>query len=430
MTLEGDADIDAASGGGLESALVELDRTTEALVEDASRHGGRLGFSADRLPPATPQHATVEGFRTAVATALDAIVDAAAQLAGAIVRVAGSLPADEVVGAAGTIGAQLAKPVSGLRRLLSIGLEKLRSAVNTLMKVLGEQRAAALRGWIAEQWEKLRSGQLLAGPIGVLLGTGATRQLADGIVAGPELTAERIDGASVRVASVTAQYGRTASQLEGHAGVLASAAKWGFAASKLLPVLGPWVTGAALAGYMALLGIGLLLAMDVADAEIDLGHVVGRARHRDRTAGMTAIGGEAVWRLRRDNERRTLTSSLRMAEAIEEVAATAGVDGPAVTAAANDVRGDVIEQRARIDALSQEALGSLAWMELRNEARQSTRVQTHHVSLLQGALLRHVGAVRDHARRRARGVPARAPRQRAGVGDGVGQTRRPPGQAT
>ncbi len=112
---------------------------------------------------------------------------------------------------------------------------------------------------------------------------------------------------------------------------------------------------------------------------------------------MTAIGGEAVWRLRRDNERRTLTSSLRMAEAIEEVAATAGVDGPAVTAAANDVRGDVIEHRARIDALSQDALGSLAWMELRNEARQSTRVQTHHVSLLQGALLRHVGAVRDRA---------------------------------
>ena len=57
--------------------------------------------------------------------------------------------------------------------------------------------------------------------------------------------------------------------------MLASAAKWGFAASKLLPVLGPWVTGAALAGYMALLGIGLLLAMDVADAGIDLGRVVG-----------------------------------------------------------------------------------------------------------------------------------------------------------
>ena len=112
---------------------------------------------------------------------------------------------------------------------------------------------------------------------------------------------------------------------------------------------------------------------------------------------MTAIGGEAVWNLRRDNERRTLASSLRMAEAIEDLAATAGVDGSAVTAAADDVRGDVIERRERIDALSQDALGSLAWMELRNEARQSKQVQTQHVSLLQGALLRHVGAVRDRA---------------------------------
>jgi hypothetical protein len=271
----GDEREDPGLGAGLETALVELDRTTEVLVEEAALHGGRLGFSADRLQPATPEQATPEGFRTAVSTALDAIVDAASHLAGAIVRGAGDLPPEQVVGAAGKIGTQLAKPVSGLKRLVSIGLEKLRFAVNTLMRVLGEDRAAALRDWIAQQWARLQSGQLLAGPIGVLLGSAATRALADGVVGGHQLTPDSIEDASARIASVSVQYGETAAKLEDHAGVLASAAKWGFVASKLVPVLGPWVTGAALAGFMALLGIGLLLAMDVADAGIDLGRVVG-----------------------------------------------------------------------------------------------------------------------------------------------------------
>ena len=132
------------------------------------------------------------------------------------------------------------------------------------MKVLGEQRAAALRDWIGEQWQRLRSGELLIGPISSLLGVSATSVLAEELSDRPSLTADRIEDASARVIAVSEHYGETAARLEVHAGVLSSAAKWGLFAARLVPNLAPWVSGAALAGYLALLGIGLLLAMDVA----------------------------------------------------------------------------------------------------------------------------------------------------------------------
>jgi hypothetical protein len=262
-------------GDGLEEAVLDLERMTDGLVDEAVRNGGQLGFAAERPASVGPEAGSLEGFRTTVADALDAVVQHAARLASTIVGGAGNLPADQVSAAAGRIGTQLGAPGGTLKRLVAIGLEKLRSAVNSLMRLLGVERAAALRDWIADQWERVRTGELLAGPIGALLGVPATRTLADGIATSPALTEDRIEDASMRVAAVSAHYSESAGRLAGHAGVLTSTAKWGYLAAKVFPPVGPWVTGAALAGYLALLGIGLLLAMDVADAGMDLGRVVG-----------------------------------------------------------------------------------------------------------------------------------------------------------
>jgi hypothetical protein len=112
---------------------------------------------------------------------------------------------------------------------------------------------------------------------------------------------------------------------------------------------------------------------------------------------MTAITTDAVWTLRRDNEHGSLASSLQMAEAIEDLAETAEFEASAVTAAANAVRGDVADRRRKLDALSPAAVGAVAWRDLRNEARESKQLLARHVSLLQGALLRHLTAVREQA---------------------------------
>lgn len=270
----GDADDGERRGDDLSIALQNLQGTTDAMVREATRAGGHLGFNAEGAK-ATPEQSTLAGLRAAVGSTLDGVVQQTSQLASAIVRRAGALPADRILSAVSALGKQLETYSGGLRRLVRIALDKLRSAVNTLMKLLGEERAAALRIWISTQWQRVQSGELLEGPIATLVGAQHTRDLAAELVEREDLADETVGSTTVQIVAVGEQFGVSIERIEAHASTLESIARWGFVVSKVVPPVAPWVTGAAAAGYLALLGAGLLMAMDVADAGIDMGRVLG-----------------------------------------------------------------------------------------------------------------------------------------------------------
>jgi hypothetical protein len=178
-------------GASPEESLDESIRRLESaagLFEPEA--GGLFAFTeAGQTPPSTPMDA--DSFGTEAKGTLTQIVSEAAKTVGSVLGEVEKLGLERIGEALGRLGEHMPS-LERAGRLIRLGIEKVRAAVEWLANAIGTDLLAKVRGEVIGFWEKLKSGEAAAEVLKALYGTVAAGVEIDQILARDDLLAERM----------------------------------------------------------------------------------------------------------------------------------------------------------------------------------------------------------------------------------------------
>ena len=244
----------------LDEALVRLDGANRTLSRAAAQ-SGTFHFSEDATPVEAPDdESALESFRQATTDTLNTVVTELEKVARAVVESMSKLPIDKVATAIAALGST-GDALPRIGRLLRQGIEKLESALNALMKLLGSDALKAVRERVEKLWLKMKEGEALSQLLRGALHIDDTQAFVNRILASGTIARASLNTGSTALVQLSKDFEAKMSS----ARTLSSGAA--FATGVLL--LTPMAPQAALfaAGMHAVILAGvLLIALDYTDS--------------------------------------------------------------------------------------------------------------------------------------------------------------------
>jgi hypothetical protein len=145
-------------------------------------------------------------FRTNSNTALKGIVNDAAETIGEIIEKLMKLDPNKITEAFGTFGQRPLEVLAAAGRLVRRALEKLKSAVEAIISVFGNEALAQVKSKVGEIWDSFKAGNFTNAILAAMAGTAAVDAHINEIIVRPGLDKDKIDNASNALAPLAEQY--------------------------------------------------------------------------------------------------------------------------------------------------------------------------------------------------------------------------------
>lgn len=260
----------------LDQALGRLAQTTRSMSAEAAVPL-RFGFGEPDPPqpePASPTpEAAAQRLRERTGEALTTLYKQTGSVAGKIATALKDMAPEAVTEAMQKLG-EAVPAVPKVGRLLGRGLRVLRRALETLGRLLRLDVAGKVRGWVGELWERAKAGTLLDPLLRQMFGHDETTALVDDVLSRTPGTAD-LDTASTELTALTRGFTAVAETLHQQITRLTAVTGVAVVAAHFLPPLLPWIAPTAALGYLLVLAVAIVVAMDYADSGLDRGHIVG-----------------------------------------------------------------------------------------------------------------------------------------------------------
>ncbi|HTG17448.1 MAG TPA: hypothetical protein VK747_19520 [Blastocatellia bacterium] len=269
-----------AGANVLDEALLRLENTTRIIEQSLpvplsiGAEPGRFGFaeaaaelivadSAD-LPSA------IEGFRKRSNETLDDFVDQAKGVAVSIVAGLSKLDASKVLEALSGLGEKI-EELPKVGRLFSQGIKKLQSAVDALMRLLGNDLLKKVKEQVGKIWNGFKDGKYVSAPLEWAFGIEGAKKEIEAALLSQGLNQQTLDEASNAVAKLRISFKENMGMLSGVVSAVSLAGTLLF----IVPAIGQPLTLAAASIYVVILGAVVLIGMDYTDSGTVLKRIHG-----------------------------------------------------------------------------------------------------------------------------------------------------------
>jgi hypothetical protein len=264
----------------LDEALLRLENTTRIIEQSlpiplsSGVEPGRFGFtelatelevikSAD-LPSA------IESFRKRSNETLADFVDQSKEVVVSIVTGLSKLDASKVLGALSGLGEKIAE-LPRVGRLFNQGIDKLQSAIDALLRLLGSDLLKKVKAQVEKIWNDLKDGKYVSEPLEWAFGIEETRKEIEAVLLYQGLNEETLDEACKSVAELRIAFKETMGMLSGVVSAVSLAGTLLF----MIPGIGQPLALTAASIYVVVLGTVVLIGMDYTDSGILLKRVRG-----------------------------------------------------------------------------------------------------------------------------------------------------------
>jgi hypothetical protein len=172
----------------LNVAIARLERASENFSSDAV--AVRRSFTA--VAPAESAGAIdFKSFGELASTTLSSIVSEAAKTIRSMLTEFEKLGFDRITKALGSLGERLPN-LGSIGRLIQLGVERVKSAVEWLLDLLGPDLLASARKQVQDVWDKLKSGQAASSVLEWIYDIPGTRKQVDDILTRSDLLKEKL----------------------------------------------------------------------------------------------------------------------------------------------------------------------------------------------------------------------------------------------
>jgi hypothetical protein len=249
-------------GQGADTSLMNecLDSVTRSgsEVTSAISARGTLGYLAAAVHSSNLEEGR-STFRRSADAVLKDIVDGAASVVNSVLEQLKKIGSDKVLEGLDHLGESF-QIVATAGRLIRLGLEKLKSALEALGNLLGKESADRLKEKAREIWNRFVSGELTQNTLSRILHIADVESVVAKSLMLPSLQVDRIDGGTSALSLLSDQYKSTVKLLAALANSLTLAA----AILAFLHTLAPWVPLAFAGAYAALIAAAVVVAMNYA----------------------------------------------------------------------------------------------------------------------------------------------------------------------
>ncbi|HLZ29680.1 MAG TPA: hypothetical protein VKV73_20365 [Chloroflexota bacterium] len=260
---------------GLEAATGTLERAL-ADTSTPAAPTGHFGFAEQpRVVTGPITELEVNAFKGRAAEAVNEILKDAQAVVSGVLGSVKHLDAGKMLEAVGKLGDQFDK-VAGIGRLFRQGLERLRSALDVLTRLVGTEAMRQARDTAKRVWERATAGEALTNVLAWVFGAEAARARIAEVQLSPSLVRPTLDDAQAAIDKLAATFKQDMRTCDG----IRSAIEFGatiVGVAALIPAVAPVAGGLellALALYAAVLGTVLLLGAQYTGS----GSLPGRVR--------------------------------------------------------------------------------------------------------------------------------------------------------
>ncbi len=257
-----------AASENLNEALARLSATAGAIERSKGGSGAsvaRFGFSEPAaLPavgPAADLGSALATFRRLTDETLEGLVAATESVVRGVSKALSELDTQKVLGALTSLGAQV-PPLPRMGRLIRLGLNKLEAALDTLIRLLGDDLLAQIKQRIEEFWNRVMEGETVTRTVAWALDVEGARAFVTELLQ----DSQNFDPAAVeRAGDELGQLGLRFADTMKLAERMASAVTLAWAILALTPVAVASLAGAVASSYALILATVIVLGRDYTD---------------------------------------------------------------------------------------------------------------------------------------------------------------------
>lgn len=264
----------------LDQALQRLDNSTRAMERaaasplGAAASPGRFGFTDDKPPDEVKSAdlaAAVKTLRKRSDETLQSLLtDAQAAVSGAIKALA-NLDEEKVIAALRTLGVQV-QDLPKVGRLLQQGVEKLKAAIDSLIRLLGSDALKQIKDKAEKVWKDIKEGKHIESALRWAFGVEGTQKRIAQVLGIETLQVAAIDKASNELPRLAIRFRETMKMLES---VIAAVGLGGTLLSMVFSAAAPQIALAGATILAVILGGIVLFGMDYTDSRGVLRRVRG-----------------------------------------------------------------------------------------------------------------------------------------------------------
>ncbi len=264
----------------LDEALLRLQNSTQSIEQSlASPLGadsvpGRFGFSEDKPPEEVKSADLPAAVKTAATRAndtLNGLVSEAKATANGAIQALSKLDDAKVLEALSKLGVQV-QDLPKVGRLFRLGIEKLKGAINSLLRMLGPDTLKKVKDQAEKVWKEVKGGKYIEDMLQWAFGIDATQKRIKEVLALKTLQVEAVDKASNELPKLAIRFKETMGMLQS---IVAATALAATVISVVFPAAAPEVALAVGAIYVLILAAIILFGIDYADSGLLLRRVRG-----------------------------------------------------------------------------------------------------------------------------------------------------------
>jgi hypothetical protein len=264
----------------LGESLRRLENTSQVIAQSLAsplRGGaepGRFGFAEDVVAPEAVKSADLgsakKTFKKRSDETLTSLVGDAKEVVMSAIKALSEIGAEKVAEAFSKLGDKIGE-LDKVGRLFRRGVRKLESAINALLRLLGEDLLKKVKEQVEKLWEGLKGGKYVSGPLEFAFSVKATSDRIDEILARDGLKLEALDDASNALARLKQAFKENMEILSAVVTTISLVGTF----LLLIPAIGAQVALIAASANAMILGAVVLIGMDYTDSGILLKRVRG-----------------------------------------------------------------------------------------------------------------------------------------------------------
>jgi hypothetical protein len=235
---------------------------------------GRFGFQeesdgicrivAQDLPSA------IKSYRQRSDVTLSSLVSESKVATTYILTALSKLKPNDVTSALSSLGCQM-QNLPQVGKLMGMGVKMIQDSIDVLIRLLGSESIAKVKGEVEEIWEKVKKGEYLENLLYMAFEIDKTKKMIDSKIRSETLDKNVLDKACEELKSLELKFKESMELMKG----ITSAVTFGSGVLAVLTFMtGPNAALAAAIAYLVIFAAIILLGMDYADS----GHILQRIR--------------------------------------------------------------------------------------------------------------------------------------------------------